>query len=133
MSITINGGAGVTFPDSVLQTNAITNTGGDPPYYAARAWVNFNGTTAAIRAQTNILSVVRTAQGRFTVTMSTAMPDANYVVVATAGDTTSTAAYNNVRLTGTPTSNVFQLITTEQSSGAPTFTDFDNVHVVIFR
>ena len=39
MSITIDGGAGITFPDTVQQTNAVTNTGGVPRYYAARAWV----------------------------------------------------------------------------------------------
>ena len=85
MPITLDGGAGVTFPDAVQQTNALTNTGGTPRYYAARAWVNFDGNSGAIRAQANITSVSRTGTGQYTITIDTDMPDANYVIIATPG------------------------------------------------
>lgn len=84
MPVTINGGAGVTFPDGVQQTNAVTNTGGSPPYYAARAWVNFNGTgTPAIRASVNVSSITDNGTGDYTINFTTPMPDANYAVIGT--------------------------------------------------
>lgn len=51
--------------------------------YGCRSWVNFNGTTTppSIRGSANVSSVTRTSTGNFTITMSTAMPDANYSVV----------------------------------------------------
>jgi len=59
------------------------NASGSAPVYAARAWVNFNGTgTVAIRASGNVSSVTRNATGEFTVNFTTAMPDANYSIVA---------------------------------------------------
>jgi len=82
MSIIIDGGAGVTFPDTVQQTNAVTNTGGDPRYYAARAWVTFDGSTTppAILSASNVASVSRTSTGKFTITFTSNMPNANYAV-----------------------------------------------------
>lgn len=47
--------------------------------YAARAWVNFNGTgTVAIRASGNVTSITDNGTGDYTVNFTTAMPDANY-------------------------------------------------------
>lgn len=82
MSITIDGGAGITFPDTVQQTNGMTMTGGNPKYYAARAWVNFNGSgTVAIRAAVNVSSITDNGTGDYTINFTTAMPDANYAAV----------------------------------------------------
>jgi len=89
MTITIDGGAGITFPDAVQQTNGMTMTGGNPKYYAARAWVNFNGTgTVAIRAAVNVSSITDNGTGNYTINFTTAMPDVNYatVVVGDQGD-----------------------------------------------
>ena len=47
---------------------------------SAKAWVNFNGSTAAIRASFNVSSVTRTATGTYTINFTTAMPDTNYTV-----------------------------------------------------
>lgn len=88
MTVTIDGGAGVTFPDGVQQTNGVTNTGGDPRYYAARAWVNFNGTgTVAIRAAVNVSSITDGGNGNYTVNFTAPMPDANYTAIATSART----------------------------------------------
>ena len=133
MTITIDGGAGITFPDSVQQTNGMTMTGGNPRYYAARAWVTFDGNTGAIFAQANIDSVSRTASGRYTVTIATDMPDANYVIIATAGMASAGTQYYNVRINSTPTTGSFTLANLGQSGGNPTYIDADYVHVVIFR
>jgi hypothetical protein len=82
MTITIDGGAGITFPDTVQQTNGMTMTGGNPKYYAARAWVNFDGTgTVSIRAAVNVSSITDSGLGIYLVNFTTAMPDVNYAAV----------------------------------------------------
>lgn len=94
MSITIDGSAGITFPDSVQQTNGMTNTGGAPLYYAARAWVTFDGVSSAtILSSVNVASVIRTATGSYRVTFTDAMPNANYAVFIDARSTSSSSAF----------------------------------------
>lgn len=57
---------------------------GTAPIYAARAWVNFNGTgTVAIRASGNVTSITDIAVGDYVVNFAVAMPDANYAPVST--------------------------------------------------
>ena len=53
---------------------------GSAPIYAARAWVNFDGTTTTptIRASGNVSSVTKNSTSVYTVNFTTAMPDANY-------------------------------------------------------
>jgi hypothetical protein len=54
--------------------------------YGCRAWVNFNGEgTPAIRASGNVSSITDVDTGEFRVNFSTAMPDANYILVGTCG------------------------------------------------
>ena len=52
-----------------------------------RAWVNFDGTTSPIdiRASFNVSSITDNGTGDYTVNFTTAMPDANYAAVCTAG------------------------------------------------
>jgi hypothetical protein len=60
-------------------TLAQFNASGSAPVYAARAWVNFNGTgTVAIRASGNVSSITDNGTGDYTVNFTTAMPDANF-------------------------------------------------------
>lgn len=72
----------------------LTTASGSAPSYAARAWVNFNGTgTVAIRAAGNVSSITDNGVGNYTVNFTTAMPDANYVVnCETAPDNALTSA-----------------------------------------
>ena len=59
---------------------------GTAPVYAARAWVNFNGTgTVAIRASGNVSSITDGGVGIYTVNFTTAMPDVNYAAVGSNG------------------------------------------------
>lgn len=52
---------------------------GTAPVYAARAWVNFNGTgTVAIRASGNVTSITDNNTGDYTINFTTSMPDTNY-------------------------------------------------------
>jgi hypothetical protein len=46
--------------------------------YGCRAWINYNGTSATIRASGNITSVTKNATGDYTLNFTTAMPDVNY-------------------------------------------------------
>jgi hypothetical protein len=58
---------------------------GSAPIYAARAWVNFNGTgTVAIRASGNVTSITDNGTGTYTVNFSTALESANYATVGAA-------------------------------------------------
>lgn len=94
MSIELNGTTGITTPD-LTSTDDITanssavltsaslptalNATGSAPIYAARAWVNFNGTgTVAIRAAGNVSTIADNGPGDYTVNFTTAMVDANY-------------------------------------------------------
>ena len=54
---------------------------GTAPLYAARAWVNFDGTsTVTIRESGNVSSITDNGTGDYTVNFTNAMPDANYSV-----------------------------------------------------
>jgi hypothetical protein len=47
----------------------------------AKAWVSFNGTTAAVNKSFNVSSITRASAGVYSLTFTTAMPDANYAAV----------------------------------------------------
>ena len=63
--------------------NLITYTG-TAPLYGVRAWVNFKAANpVVVNASGNVATVARTGAGQYTITLTSAMPDANYAVVAT--------------------------------------------------
>ena len=65
--------------------------------YGVRAWVNFNGTgTVAIRDSGNVSSITDGGTGDYSVNFTTAMPDANYAILGSAGHT---SASNLIALT----------------------------------
>jgi hypothetical protein len=71
------------------QVMVALNASGSAPIYACRAWVNFNGTgTVAIRASGNVSSITDNGTGNYTVNFTTAIEDANYSAVCTAGGLT---------------------------------------------
>jgi hypothetical protein len=62
------------------------NPVGNAPLFGARAWVNFNGigtigTNMTIRASGNVSSVNKLGTGRYRVTFTTPMLDANYAAI----------------------------------------------------
>ena len=130
MTVTIDGGAGITFPDAVQQTNAVTNTGGTPGYYAARAWCTFDGSTnpPTILSQQNVAGIVRNTTGTYTVTFTSAMPNANYAVVATAGGS-SGAGFGAWTNTATFAANSFRVFTYAIGGG---LNNADRVSFVVF-
>lgn len=123
-----------TTADSITQTqlNTAMNASGSAPFFACRAWANFNGVGAVtIRASGNIGSIVRNAAGTYTVTFTTAMPDANYAVVAFARRTTTSApVYVGQGSTQTQTASSFQITVAATSANIE---DSDNISIAVFR
>ena len=108
---------------------------GTAPVYAARAWVNFNGTgTVAIRASGNVSSITDNGTGDYTVNFTTAMPDANYSAVCIVDNTASnsgSAIYAAVQTGSFTTSSVRVL---SRNAGAPASpSDSASVCVTIHR
>lgn len=107
MPMTLSGDGTITglsaggLPDSSIVTADIANAAitaakldgaqsGSAPIYAARAWVNFNGTgTVAIRASGNVSSITDRGTGEYTINFTTAMSDANYSTVGIGGSSTT--------------------------------------------
>tara|TARA_R110002126_G_scaffold178720_6_gene327766 strand:- start:3501 stop:3968 length:468 start_codon:yes stop_codon:yes gene_type:complete len=155
MPITINGSGTVTgisaggLPDAIITAPELSGAQtGSAPIYGCRAWVNFDGTrneadtgastngaNVKIRASGNVTSVLKNAVGDYTVTFTTAMPDANYAAVGTANlsslTTANTAITFNLSGTGTTpqAASAFRI----WAKQAGTLIDCDFVNVTIFR
>ena len=100
--------------------------------YGCRAWVNFNGTgTVAIRASGNVTSITDNGTGDYTVNFTTAMPDANYSFIGTAGRGASNAdILVNENVSVVPTTSAVRFGTT---NGVGTLTDSSYVNIAVFR
>jgi len=96
------------------------NTSGTEIGQLAKAWINFNGTgTIAIRDSFNVSSITDNATGDTTITLANAQPNANYVVCASSG-ATSTDPLRNVGLFVSFTTTTFRIFTM-YPDGAPNF------------
>lgn len=98
-----------------LQSNGVTTN--------ALAWVNWNGSTAAIRASYNVSSVTRTTTGTYTVNIANALLDANSATLAIAGG-------QNRFASAYPASTTTVAVTTATNAGA--LTDETYISVAIF-
>ena len=110
------------------------NATGSAPIYAARAWVNFNGTgTVAIRASGNVSSITDNGTGNYTINFATALPDANYSPVAMVRRPADSALVSQATmwLSDTKTISALQVRTSDGNTG--TLVDMPEVDVVIFR
>jgi hypothetical protein len=113
------------------------NATGTAPIFACRAWVNFDGTgTVAIRGSGNVSSITDNGTGNYTVNMTTAMPDANYVAMVTVSNSNSAPYVTSGNQFTPQTTTAFRVTITSGTLGvdnsAP-FTDLPNVHVSVFR
>jgi len=103
------------------------NAGGSAPIYGCRAWVSFNGQSVSINASGNVGSV--SSAGYFQVNFTTAMPDANYAVTATAQrDAGGTDCYTHVT---TLTVNGFRVYVRDQYANL--ITNPLGVYCAVFR
>jgi hypothetical protein len=89
----------------------------------AKAWVNFNGTgTVAIRASFNVSSITDNGVGVYTVNLTTAMSNIDYVVNAAIGWAGGSVSSNSVVMlkdnVTAPTASSFQVATAFASNGA---------------
>jgi hypothetical protein len=126
-------GAAATFSGNVtLGTSVLATPTGSAPAYLARAWVNFNGTgTVAIRASGNVSSITDNGTGDYTVNFTTAMADANYSAVGTAGFATASRLYIlQSQYAAAPTTSALRLTVAGDTSVA---LDPDFVNIAIFR
>jgi hypothetical protein len=108
---------------------ALSTASGSAPSYSARAWVNFNGTDASIRASGNVSSITYNGVGDYTINFTTALPDANYALVGTAGDNTPNDTISKVaaRFSTAPTTTAARLAVTNAGNNAP----FDAAYVMV--
>lgn len=100
-----------------------------------KAWVNFNGTgTVAIRAAFNVSSITDNGTGLFTINFTQAMPDVNYAVNGTVGDTLAATPYlslgNGNDLPSISTTS-FKIVV--KSSGTSVLQDCLHTHISVFR
>jgi len=115
------------------------NPVGTAPLFGVRAWVNFDasrdasGTTNALltnrfsRSSGNVTSVLKTATGKFTVTFTFAMSNANYTVISSAGLSGSPRLACVDRTTATTTS--IEIETDDLGGNPANFTE-NNVMVI---
>lgn len=108
---------------------------GTAPVYAARAWVNFNGTgTVAIRASGNVSSITDNGVGAYTVNFTTAMPDANYSAVASVSASTNATTNQGTIVSathGTTTASFVRSWSALTGTQAPA--DVESLVVAVFR
>jgi hypothetical protein len=169
MPITINGAGSIVgisaggLPDASVVTADIADANvtaaklsgaqtGSAPIYGCRAWVNFDGTrneadtgastngaNVKIRASGNVTSVLKNGTGDYTVTFTTAMPDANFAATVACNSMDngnsvtfgSIGAYdNNAQTLATNTTLV---VRAAGSGGDPSPADSAFMHVAIFR
>jgi hypothetical protein len=121
--------------------NLLMNSGygSDAVAYGCRAWVNFDGTgTPAINGSGNVSSITDNGTGDYTVNLTTAMPNVNYAIVATAGTNSTGSSLENKYITVnfSPNANAYVAPTTSSYRlGTMPGTAFDlvNVYSAIFR
>lgn len=119
---------------STLRVNTLQNaagTGQPAMSGAAKAWVNFNGTsTVAIRASFNVTSITDRGTGEYTVNFTNALPDANYAFCGAAGSSTTVngAFVEGPVRTAQTTSAIQVAVLTHTGS----FIDVDYVSATIF-
>lgn len=125
---------------SEIRATTISDTAGTGPVtltgqYAAKAWINFNGSgTVAIRQSGNVSSITDNAVGVYGLNFSTALQDADYAVSGTAGPGTANETQyaieiDNLSLSAS-TANINVAVT---SSGSSSGTDASIVTAMIIR
>jgi hypothetical protein len=115
---------------SEIRATTISDLAGTGPatltgQYAAKAWVNFNGTgTVAIRESANVASITDNGTGNYTLNFTAAMPDANYAVIGTPGpggyNGGTVSAHPTDAARGTNTTSATQIRTLVDGSGTGT-------------
>jgi len=83
-TLAVNSADKATSAGSAAVAIKLETASGAAPSYSARAFVNFSGSTGAIRSSGNVSSVTRNSVGDYSINLTTPMPDDKYVMTATA-------------------------------------------------
>ena len=150
MPMTIDGDGSITglsaggLPDNSITaaeladgiiTRAKVSTSEADSFAFCRAWVNFNGTgTVAIRADFNVSSITDNNTGDYTVNFSNALPDGNYSLTGSAGDTSvSTNSLPGIRPAAAFATGSVRFTVIFASGATSNVGDYTQVSVAIFR
>ena len=123
-----------SIPDASVTSSKLSGAQtGTAPVYGTRAWGRFDG-TGSVGSQTitgsgNIASVSKTDTGKYTVTLTTAMPTTTYCVVGSAqlGSGPSAAAFSAYDMTTTS----FKITTIRTDVDNPYYQDSGLVNFVV--
>jgi len=78
----------------------------------AKAWVQFNGSTAAINGSFNVSSITANSTGDYTVNFTTSMSNINYAVTASVSPSYGSQNMGNINMFSNPINTVEQAPTT---------------------
>lgn len=108
------------------------NQSGSAPALAVRAWCVFNGALTGTNAPvsgSNVTSVTRVSAGRYLVTLTTPMPNADFSVNAMALPTDANSySVSQDQAAAVPTTTTFSIRVTTQSA---TLTDVSRIHLQV--
>jgi hypothetical protein len=126
--------AGTIVADNLMDGAGNSTSMDNAIYGSAKAWANFNGTNASIRASYNISSITRNGTGTYTVNFTNSLTDANYSFVGCSAYQTGLTANPVVEInsSGSPaiTSSSFQFYVV---TGNQAVTDLNYVYFSVFR
>lgn len=105
--------------------------------YKCRAWVNFNGALSSPitpRGSGNVSSITKNGTGDYTVSFTTAMPDANYSVLAINRNSVTANSRGIGSITSQLASSLrFESVYVSSTGGSGILIDDSIINVVIFR
>lgn len=113
---------------SATEPPTLANSAGTEYGKTAKAWINANGSTGAIRSSFNCSSFSRSSTGVYTMNFTNAMADANFCVVMSCGDGISNQAF----MTRNNTTTSLVTVRTFNPS-ATALQDQDPIYLAVFR
>ena len=122
MAVAIDGTNGLTFNDSTIIKSG---------YSGAKAWVSCSGAT--INSSFNVSSITYPTTGRFQINFTTAMPNANYAIVAMGAPSSEIAmcCYTGYQTLYGTNSTTVAYVTAVNIAG-PVVHNPANLYVVVF-
>jgi hypothetical protein len=103
-----------------------------------RAWVNFNGTTnvggfCTIRASFNVTTVADNGTGDYTVNITNALPDANYIICTSGVRASGAVGSSLLTYTDGQTKTTTAIRVVNNATGTTTLVDNVESYLSIFR
>ena len=125
---------------STIKVDTIKNTS-NVEVFTCKAWVNFDGTTntggtCTIRASGNVSSITDLGTGRYTITFTNALTDANYSVTSACSPNGVNTMYSPLVFAGapwstaTPSTTAFSIVTNKNDTNV---SDTSYITLAVFR